>query len=338
MDEIETNFLDAQKFKPLVWFRYIDDVFFIWTHVKEKLEEFLKDFNNYHSNIKFTHEFNKENVLFLDHKVSLSGGQLITDLHIKATEKHQYLHYTPAHPDHTKRSIVFSQALRVSRICSNKTDFERHLNNMESWLQARCYPKHLVQKEMRKVRFNKENSNTKQSKSKRVTFVVTYHPLLKSVQRFINKHLNYLYLDENAKEVFMPGPMVTFRRSRRLSSYLVRAKLYPLEKVTGSCKCYGKSCAVCLNLSETSTLTSSVTHETFKINHKSDCKSKCLIYLLTCKQCSKQYVGQTIDDFRFWWNNFFFFFGGGGGWWFSVGRQFPRGWLFLWSFVAVLVG
>ena len=53
MDEIETNFLDTQEFKPLVWFRYIDDVFFIWTHGKEKLEEFLKGFNNYYPNIKF---------------------------------------------------------------------------------------------------------------------------------------------------------------------------------------------------------------------------------------------------------------------------------------------
>ena len=42
MDEIETNFLDAQKFKLLVWFRYIDDVFFIWAHAKGKLKEFLK--------------------------------------------------------------------------------------------------------------------------------------------------------------------------------------------------------------------------------------------------------------------------------------------------------
>ena len=41
MDEIEANFFDAQEFKLLVWFRYIDDVFFIWTHGKEKLEEFL---------------------------------------------------------------------------------------------------------------------------------------------------------------------------------------------------------------------------------------------------------------------------------------------------------
>ena len=197
--------------------------------------------------------------------MSLSSGQLTTDLHSKFTDKHQYLHYTSAHPDHTKRSIVFSQALRVRRICSNKTDFERHLDDMESWFQARGYPKRVVQKEMSKVRFNKENSNTKQNKSKRVTFVVIYHPLLKSFQSLINKHLNILYPDENAKEVFMPGPMVTFRSSRKPSSYLVRAKLYPLERMTGSCKCHGKRCEVCLNVNQTSSFNSSVTHETYKI-------------------------------------------------------------------------
>ena len=95
-----------------------------------------------------------------------------------------------------------------------------------------------------KVRFDKENRNTKKSKSKRVSFVLTYHLLLRSFQSLINKHLNILYLDGNAKEIFMPGPMVTFRGSRKPSSYLVKAKLYPVERVTGSCECHGKRCAV----------------------------------------------------------------------------------------------
>ena len=209
--------------------------------------------------------------------MSLSGDQLTTDPHIKSTNKHQNLHYTSAHPDHTKRSTVFSQGLRFSRIT-------RHLDDLKSWFQARSYPKHLVEKKMGKVPFNKENSNTKQSKSKRVTFVVTYHSTLKSFQSLINKHLNILYHNENSKEVFMPGPMVTFRSSRKLGNYLVRVKLYPLERVAGSCRCHDKPCAVCLIVNETSTFTSSVTHETYKINHKFDCNSKCLIYLLTCKQ------------------------------------------------------
>ena len=112
---------------------------------------------------------------------------------------------------------------------------------------------------------------SKQSRSKGVTFAVRYHPFFKFFQSLINNHLNILYFDENSKEVFMPGPMVTFRNSRSLSSYLVRVTLYPPERVTGSCKCHGKCCAVCLNVNETSTFTSSVTNKLYKINHKFDC-------------------------------------------------------------------
>ena len=89
----------------------------------------MTKFNNYHPNIKFTYESNKENITFLDLDISLSGNKLTTDLH---TDKHQYLHYTSAHPAHTKLSIIYSQALRMSRTCSYKTDFEKHLVDIKS--------------------------------------------------------------------------------------------------------------------------------------------------------------------------------------------------------------
>ena len=31
---------------------------------------------------------------------------------------------------------------------------------------------------------------------------------------------------------------------------------------------------------------------------------KCLIYVLTCKKCRKQYLGQTVDTFPCRWNNY----------------------------------
>ena len=40
------------------------------------------------------------------------------------------------------------------------------------------------------------------------------------------------------------------------------------------------------------------------INHKFNCNGKCLVYLLTCNCCKKEYVGQTVDEFRFRWNNY----------------------------------
>ena len=76
----------------------------------------MAEFSSYHPIIKFTYKSNKENIRFLDLNVSLSGNKLTADLHTKSTDKHQYLHYTSAHPPHTKRSVTYSQALRLSRI------------------------------------------------------------------------------------------------------------------------------------------------------------------------------------------------------------------------------
>ena len=60
MDQHKTKFLDTQILKPMVWFRYIDDIFFIWTNGGEKLKKFLEDFNSFSDDIKFTYEFDKK--------------------------------------------------------------------------------------------------------------------------------------------------------------------------------------------------------------------------------------------------------------------------------------
>ena len=174
---------------------------------------------------------------------------------------------------------------------------------MKPWFQRRGYPEDVTSTEMKKVIFN-VNSVKSSNKSKGVPFVLTYHPLLKKVNSLIRKHSHLLYMNDKVKKVFQPGPMISFRSPRNLSSYLVRAKTYPMVRKTGSCKCKGNRCRLCLNVSETKTFTSTVTHTSYKINHSFDCNDKCLIYLLTCKTCLKQYVGITTDCFGYRWNNF----------------------------------
>ena len=98
--------------------------------------------------------------------------------------------------------------------------------------------------------------------------------------------------------------MVSFRCPRKISSYLVRAKLYPLDRVVGSTKCGKKKFEVCMNIFETNGFTSNVTGKTYKINHKLTCDDNCLIYLLSCKCCGKQYVEETTDCFKYRWNNY----------------------------------
>ena len=225
MDKLETKCLQSHSLQPLVWFRYINDIFFIWTHGKDK---FLDD-------IKFTHESSKENVTFLDLIMKLSKGRLTTDLHIRNTDRRQFLHFNSSHSDQTKRSIIYLQALRLTKICTFVNDFLQHREEMKSWFQRRGYPEDIINTEMKKVVFS-GNFGKSSNRNKGVPFVLTYHPLLKKVNCIIRKHINLLYMNEEVKKVFQPGPMVLFRSPRNLTSYLVRAKLYPMERKTESCK------------------------------------------------------------------------------------------------------
>ena len=69
--------------------------------------------------------------------------------------------------------------------------------------------------------------------------------------------------------------MVSFKSARKLSSYLVRAKLYPLNRSVGSFKCNKSRCEICVNVIETDTFTSTVTVKTYKINQHFQCDEKC---------------------------------------------------------------
>ena len=220
MDKVETEFLETQTDKLFWSVRYIDDIFFIWTHGKEKLKIFLEDLNKFHPNLKFTSDSSEENVAFLDLKVKLKQGKIETDLHVKSTDRHQYLHYTPSHPEHTKQLIVFSQSLRVSRICCQAEDFRKHTTEMRSWFYKRGYPKGLVEKEMGKVKFSGYTRKSKREK-KGISFVITYHPSLKNIGRIINQNVYILYMNEDVKRVFTPAPMISFRSARKLYSYSV---------------------------------------------------------------------------------------------------------------------
>ena len=96
--------------------------------------------------------------------------------------------------------------------------------------------------------------------------------------------------------MFTPVLMVFYRKSRKVSSYLVRAKLYPIDRIVGSKSCGKKRCEVCANVTWRDTFSGTVTGETFKINHKLNCDNNYLICLFTCECCGKHYVEETTGS------------------------------------------
>ena len=198
----------------------------------------MKDFNNFKYNLKFTFECGRNSINFLDLNVKLNKGELTKSVYIKPADRYQYLHYRSSQLDHIKWAIVYSQTLQASRLSSFIEDFVDHSENMKTWFSKRGYPDKIVENDMKKVNFSESRIKTKSGTG--VPFVVTYHPRLKALGKIIHENLNLLYMNDEVKDTFTPGPMVSFRTSRKLSSYLVRAKLYPLERTVGSRKCSKK--------------------------------------------------------------------------------------------------
>ena len=132
------------------------------------------------------------------------------DLYVKDIDRHQYLHYTSGHPYHTQKSVVFSQALRLNRVCTFEKDFERRMAGIKQWFAKRDYPQDLINSEMSKVKFPYVENKYNNSKEKGIPFVVRFHPLLKSLGGILNKNYRLLQMNDEVKKVFSLQPIVSF--------------------------------------------------------------------------------------------------------------------------------
>ena len=281
---------------------------FICNESEEKLEEYLENLNIFYSNLKFTREKSKTSVNSLDVIVALIDQHYETDLYCKPTDCDQFLDFNSAHPIHLKKSIVKSQGLRIKRICSSnaasKNYFGYHLESLKGWFHNRGYHKTLVDNHLKRVTETRQISDQTYKRGNGVPLALTYHPRLKNVNDIIKKHLVFLFAKEQVENIFTPPSFVSFRAGFSLSKHLVRIKLYPLLSECVSSACDKSRCQTCLNVNNTEVFQSFVTKETYKINHKFSCDSICITFLFSCKACRLQYVGSTVEIFRFKWNNY----------------------------------
>ena len=72
---------------------------------------------------------------------------------------------------------------------------------MKQCFDKKDYPQDLVNSEMDKVQFPYVENKYSNSKEKRLTFVVTFHPLLKSLGSILNKNYFLLEIDDEVKKV-----------------------------------------------------------------------------------------------------------------------------------------
>ena len=205
MAQLERKLLDNARIKPLIWWRYIDDIFAIWCHGEANLEVFIPDLNQAHPTIKSTAEWSSSSIPFLDTRVQVENGQQTTDLHVKPTDTHQYLAANSCHhPCHCKEAIPFSQALRMRRICSTNDDFRKRSTELKIHLLQCGYGPSFVQDQIdRASHIRREDAFTPRTGTrcnKRVPLVITYHPNLSNFTALTKNNLPVLHASNRLKQ------------------------------------------------------------------------------------------------------------------------------------------
>ena len=94
MAKVETEISNQSALKPLIWKRYMDDIFSLWTLNREGIMLFIEQANKHHPTIKFMAEISETETTFLDTNIYKgerfrSNSVLDVRKHFKPTETFQ---------------------------------------------------------------------------------------------------------------------------------------------------------------------------------------------------------------------------------------------------------
>jgi hypothetical protein len=133
------------RIKPILYYRFLDDIFFVWPGTRGELKEFEALLNTLVPGIEITLDIRETITEFLDTRVykTIPDESEITALHtcvyFKPTDTHQLLHPESNHPKHTLKGVLKSQFIRFKRLSSSHNNFELSTKILWNALSQRGY-------------------------------------------------------------------------------------------------------------------------------------------------------------------------------------------------------
>ena len=303
------NFSDLIK----LYFRFLDDVFFVFLGDETELKNLEEYLNSIIPGIKITLNHSPESINFLDttiykHKIENNDPILHTKIYFKETDTHQLLHKASYHPKHTFKGIIKSQLLRFKRLSSTFTDYDNTCKILFESLTKRNYSKSFLRKMKRDIWALSDDPLTsdrsaRDQESEELPIVIPYSDLGHCLSK------NWKNIIKNNTKFQKYRLITAFSNSPNLRRKLVRSSLTALSNDTnntnnedrqilesrnvGMHHCNSKKCRACNFIVCNDNFQSFTNRRNFRIKNILTCKSNNVIYLITCKKCSLQYVGQT---------------------------------------------
>ena len=139
MAELEESFLSGYPYKPVAYYRYIDDIFIIWSH---GLDLYTISSTALTSNTATSFSFQISPPRQSTFSMSLLTSMEVTLPPRRTQNQHTHTHFlhTTVFTQDTLNTLLSSQFLRYKRICSNDKIFLNDVTTLFKYFLARQYP------------------------------------------------------------------------------------------------------------------------------------------------------------------------------------------------------
>ena len=290
--------------------RFIDDICLIWQGTEPQLKSFLKHLNEVHPSIKFTFEYSKHKINFLDITlIKNATGELSTDIFQKTTDTHSYLLRSSAHPNHSLKSIPYSQLLRIKRLVSDPVKLKHRISEFIEYFVCSGYSRKLLKKTAEHVMGTTVSEKRNREIESTPRFITTFNPKYTNIRDTIGKHWSITQTNSRCRDALKDSPKIAYKRGKNLSDILVRSKYVRgnppgrRNMIGGVTKCGKTICSWCSKIVEGPKFSSLVTGKEFVILHELTCNSPWVVYLCECRVHKLQYVGKSEAPLNIRFNN-----------------------------------
>ena len=217
MAEFEQKYIyPLIKDKSILFLRYIDDIFMVWTKSEKQLKNFMSELNRKHPSIKFDFKFDSKQIDFLDTLVYIDQqNKLQTTLFRKSSDHQNFLNAKSEYPYSLKKSIPYSQALRIRRICPTFQDYHINSRKLIEQFVYKGYKKDVVIQQIQKVdQLDRKQLLHQQKRHDKqcIPLSVTYSRALPNLKVVLTKHWHILQANQSCKNTFSTLPIKAFRQ------------------------------------------------------------------------------------------------------------------------------
>ena len=225
MGELERSVFENVAKKPLIYVRYVDDIF-VLVNCEDELV-YLKRVFQENSVLNFTYELGVNGKLpFLDVQVDKSSTSFRTSVYHKPTDQGKCLNYKSECPDRYKLSVINNYLNRAYKVSSSWENFHNEILHVKQVLVNNNYPNSLVDMQIKKYLGKKvNNENSSQGKSVvPIYYEAQMHDNYKLEERIIK---NLIYDNTKCLQPDSRLNLIIYYKNQRTSHLVMKNNMSP---------------------------------------------------------------------------------------------------------------